>query len=98
MRGLRSGMALGQGILPCSGRPASRSGIVIGERPPDLKGFLQIFRNALLVALGHAMQVALRMIVLGHRDFHLGVERQVVEVGRGLEDRVDVVRRDAGGS
>jgi hypothetical protein len=30
------------------------------------------------------------MIVLGDRDFHLCVERQVVEVGRRLEDRRDV--------
>ena len=61
-------------------------GIVVGERTLDLERFLQIGGDALLVALGHAVQVALGVIVLGHRDFHLGVERQVVEVGRGPED------------
>src|SRR5262245_59132236 len=36
------------------------------------------------------MQITLRMIVLGQRDFHLGVERKVMEVGRSLEYRRDV--------
>ena len=30
------------------------------------------------------------MIVPGHRDFHLGLEREVVKIGGGLEDQIDV--------
>jgi hypothetical protein len=65
-------------------------GILVRQRPLDLECLLQIFRQALLGALGHAVQVTLGVVVLGDRDFHFGVERQVVEIRRGLKDRGDV--------
>jgi hypothetical protein len=69
--------------------------IVVGERSLDLECLLQILRQLFGVAFGHAVQVALGMIVLGHRDFHLGLERQVVEVGGGSEGVAAVEAADA---
>ena len=69
--------------------------IVVGERAAYLEGLLQVLGQVRAGSFRHSVQVALRVIVLGDGDFHLGVERQRVEVGCRFEDRRDVVHRNA---